>query len=160
VVPSAISTPRTHKVKKPYIGTQHIYFDMLDMMGILHNAAYVTVFERARTAMWAQHGFGYGTESFDWPYLVARNEINYRAPIRSEEDVRVIIWVKRIGTASITFAHAMYNREGTLVADSQSVLVRVDMNTGASIPWSQSFRTLVEPLVMTDEEAMAHSPGR
>jgi acyl-CoA thioesterase FadM len=34
--------------------TVMVYFDDLDAMGVVHNAKYVTLFERALAAYWAQ----------------------------------------------------------------------------------------------------------
>lgn len=119
---------------------------MLDLMGVLHNAAYLLLFERARTDLWRSLGTMYGGEELDWPYLVVRNEINYRAPIRSDQEVQVTVEVSKLGRSSIEFSHRIYRVDGILAADGSTVIVRVDAETRSkSVPWSDAFRNLVAP---------------
>jgi len=113
---------------------------MLDLMGMLHNAAYPLLFERARTEFWRALGFGtYGDETFDWPYVVARNEVNYRMAIRSAGVVDVTVFVESIGRSSLTIGHEV-SCAGLLAADGRTVLVRIDPTTNQPIPWSDSLR--------------------
>jgi acyl-CoA thioester hydrolase len=120
---------------------------MLDLLGVLHNAAYLLLFERARTDFWQAHGAGYSAETLDWPYLVVRNEINYRAPIRSDQTVDVTVSVAKLGNSSITFAHEVFAKDGELAAEGQTVIVRIDAQTSRPTAWSDRFRGLVGPYV-------------
>jgi acyl-CoA thioester hydrolase len=126
---------------------------MLDLLGVLHNAAYLLLFERARTDFWRMLGAGYGAEGFDWPYLVARNEINYRAPIRNDQAVRVTVAIEGIGRTSVTFAHSILTDDGMLSADGKTVIVRVDSETGRPVEWSEAFRAMIAPYTLPAEEA-------
>src|SRR5690348_3371898 len=117
------------ETRVPFISRQRVHFDMLDLLGMLHNAAYLLLFERARTDFWRAHGLSKSVEGFDWPYFVARNEIDYRAPITTEQDVTVTVWVSALGRSSVTFAHEISTYEDLLVAEGKSVLVRVDATT-------------------------------
>jgi acyl-CoA thioesterase FadM len=47
----------------------------------LRTAEIHLLFERAQTDFWRAHGLSKNVEGLDWPYYVARNEIDYRAPI-------------------------------------------------------------------------------
>ena len=87
----------------PFTSKQRVNWDMLDLMGVLHNAAYLLLFERARTELWRSLGAKYGSDGFDWPYLVVRNEVNYRAPIESDQLVDVTVGVSKLGRTSITW---------------------------------------------------------
>ena len=128
-----------------FVSRQRVHFDMLDLLGMLHNAAYLLLFERARTDFWRAHGLSKSVEGFDWPYYVARNEINYRAPITTEQEVEVTVWVGALGSSSVTFAHEISTQEGVLAAEGKTVLVRVDAETKRPLPWSEEFRALVMP---------------
>jgi len=128
----------------PYISRQRVFWDQLDFLGVLHNAAYILLFERARTDFWRSLGInGYGEEGLDWPYFVVRNEINYRLPITAEEEITVSVWVLSLGASSITFSHQVSRADGQLSADGETVIVRVDAETQRPTPWSESFRKLV-----------------
>lgn len=127
----------------PFLSRQKIRFDMLDMLGVLHNARYLLLFERARFELWESSGLEIGSPSLDWPYYVVRNEINYRAPITRIQEVTVTLRVAELGRSSVTLAHQVMQDDGTLAADGQTTLVRVDPTTGRSTPWSESFRALL-----------------
>src|SRR6266536_281248 len=109
----------------PFISRQRVNWDMLDLMGVLHNAAYLLLFERARTDLWRSLGTMYGGEGMDWPYLVVRNEVNYRAMIDSDQEVSVTVAISRIGNSSVSFAHSIFRDDGTLAADGSTVIARI-----------------------------------
>src|ERR1051326_6462229 len=133
------------ETRDPFESRQRVHFDMLDLLGMLHNAAYLLLFERARTEFWRAHGLLKSAEGLDWPYFVARNEIDYRAPITTEQDVTVTVWVSAVGRSSVTFAHEIIAENGVLAAEGRTVLVRVDAETKRPTPWSEEFRALIAP---------------
>jgi acyl-CoA thioester hydrolase len=135
----------------PYISKQRVFWDQLDFLGVLHNAAYILLFERARTEFWRSLGInGYGEDGLDWPYFVARNEVNYRLPIMAEEEITVSVWVSRLGETSLTFGHQVFRADGQLSAEGETVIVRVDSETQRPFPWSDSFREKVKPYLFPD----------
>src|SRR5688500_14636780 len=75
--------------ERVFISRQRIHFDLVDLMGVVHNAAYLVLFERARTDWIQSHGLWYGSPDFDWPYYVVRNEVDYLAPIQGGDEVKV-----------------------------------------------------------------------
>jgi len=128
----------------PYISKQRVFWDQLDFLGVLHNAAYILLFERARTEFWRSLGIdGYGEEGLDWPYFVARNEVNYRLPITAEEEITVSVWISRLGDTSLTFGHQVFRSDGRLSADGETAIVRINPETQRPLPWSMSFRHLI-----------------
>jgi acyl-CoA thioester hydrolase len=129
-----------------------IYWDQLDLMGILHNAAFPLLFERARTEFWRSLGYyGYGDPAFDWPYMVVRNEVNYRAPIERDEEIEVTVYVDSIGRTSLTFGHEVFRGDGALAADGRTVLVRTDPETRKPIPWTDSLREKLQAYLAVNE---------
>ena len=133
----------------PFISKQMAYWDQLDMLGVLHNGAYINFFERARTEFWRSLGVkGYNDPRFDWPYFVARNEIDYLAPITNEEPIEVSVFIVKIGTTSLTFGHELHRADGVMATRGATVLVRTDPVTQKPIPWSEAFREMVAPFVI------------
>jgi acyl-CoA thioester hydrolase len=131
---------------RDFISRQQVRWDMMDPLGVLHNAVYLLLFERARTDFWRALGIdGYGAEGLDWPFYVVRNEINYRASINREQELEVTVRIARMGTSSLTFAHTVRTQDGRLSADGQTVIVRTDPLTQRPIPWSDAFRRLHAP---------------
>jgi acyl-CoA thioester hydrolase len=128
--------------RKPFISRQRIHFDLVDLMGVVHNAAYVTLFERARTDWIMSHGLWYGSPDFDWPYYVVRNEIDYLAPILGGDEVSVTVAIEKLGTSSATFGHTITTGDGVRASNGRTTIVRIDPETKRPIPWTERFRSL------------------
>ena len=128
--------------------TLGVYFDDLDPFHILHNARYVLLFERTLGAFWMELGFGAFQEA-DRPeqfHLVARNEIDYKEPVRGVGKVRVRVWVERIGQTSLTFAFRVLPLDRDIEhARGQRTIVHVDPKTLRPVPWSADVRALLAP---------------
>jgi acyl-CoA thioester hydrolase len=129
-----------------YISRQRIHFEMVDLMGVVHNAAYVTLFERARTDWIMSHGLWYGSADFDWPYYVVRNEIDYLAPIIGGDEVAVTVAVEKLGTTSATFVHSITTGDGIRASIGRTTIVRIDPGTKRPIPWTARFRALAKEI--------------
>ncbi len=128
-----------------FVSRQWVRFDMMDPLHHLHNVNYLLLFERARFDLWRAHGFGPDAPGFDWPYVVAHNEISYLLAIETEQEVEIDVEVSALGRSSITFHHMLYREDGALSAEGSCVLVRVDPIERRPIPWSEGFRSLVAP---------------
>ena len=131
-----------------FVDVQRIYWDQLDLLGVLHNAAYPALFERARTAFWRSLGIdGYQDKDLDFPYYVVRNEINYLMPLTSEQEIRVRVFVEKIGRTSLTFGHDIFDNAHNQVSVGSTTIVRIDPETKAPIPWSDNMRRMLAPYV-------------
>lgn len=128
---------------EPFVSRQFIRFDMMDPLHHVHNAVYLILFERARFDLWRAHGFGPDAPGFDWPYVVARNEVDYLAAIETEQEVAVAAGVEAIGRTSVTFRHTVTRADGAVAARGRTVLVRVDPVHRKPVQWSDAFRALV-----------------
>ena len=135
----------------PYISRQTVHFDMLDALHMLHNAQYLVLFERARLEFWKAHLLDADGKHHDWPYHVARNEVNYRAAVYAPQPVTVSVAVERVGNSSLAFVQELRAEDGSLAADARAVLVRVGHDTRRPIPWSDAFRARVAPFVLPAE---------
>jgi acyl-CoA thioester hydrolase len=124
---------------------------MLDALGMTHNSVYLLLFERSRFDFWRALGCAYDSANPEWPYVVARHEIDYRKPILGEMEVEVRISVVRVGNTSLTLALEIRMRDQTLAAEGQSVLVRLDSQTRRPMPWSDHFRALIQPFMQPSE---------
>jgi acyl-CoA thioester hydrolase len=95
----------------------------------VNNAVYSTYLEQARIGILG------GLE----PFILARMEIDFRAELRSGEDVEVRSRCSRIGTKSFELEHQIWTGD-RLVADAKSVLVGYDYTAGTSIPLTENLR--------------------
>lgn len=129
----------------PYPSRQYVPFDMLDALGVLYNANYLVLFERARMDFFRTQSWPLLPEGVEWPYYVVRNEVTYHAPIGSPQETIVTVGIARLGNTSLTFTHALIAADGTLAADGLATIVRVNPETQRPTPWQESFRQIVAP---------------
>ena len=80
-----------------------VHFDDLDPMGMVHNARYALLIERALAMFWKQRGhtFREGRPITPDAFNVVKEfSIRYRAPIRGSGDILVHFWLEHIGRSS------------------------------------------------------------
>ena len=138
-------------MKMPFSSVQHVYFDDLDALNILHNVRYVLFMERARGELINALGFHWHDDVADNPdkfHVVAAHEITYLAPVKGEGDLVVLIVVTHLGKSSLVLGTKVQSMDGQEVfATGTTRLVRLDPKSFAPCPWSDRFRKAVEPLV-------------
>lgn len=123
-----------------------VYFDDLDPYGILHNARYLLLFERTLGSFWAHVGFGELQESPDRFHFVRANHVDYERPFEGTGQVRVRVWIERLGSSSLTFGFRMTPLdEDSPYAVSTRTVVRVDPHTRRPTPWTPDFREMLSP---------------
>lgn len=120
-----------------------VYFDDLDPYQILHNARYLLLFERTLGSFWQALGFGSLQEANhpDRFHFVRANTVSYEAPVRGVCDVRVRVWVERLGRSSLTFGFVLMPLDSDRVhASGTRTVVRVDPDNWKPCAWTPSFR--------------------
>ena len=126
-----------------------IYFDDLDAFHILHNARYVLLFERTIGSFWRHLGWSGPLDvqsNSDRFHLVRANHVDYLAPVRGVGELRVRVWVQRLGTTSLTFGlRCLPLDEDTEFATGTRTIVRVHPETYKPTPWSDTFREALGP---------------
>lgn len=128
-----------------------VYFDDLDALGILHNSRYLLLLERTIGAFWQRLGWGGAPDAKANPdqfHLVRANHIEYLRPITGVGEVRVRIWIEKLGRSSMTFGFRVLPMDEDVDhAVGSRVLVCVDPAGRRPSPWSESFRARVAPFV-------------
>jgi acyl-CoA thioester hydrolase len=118
----------THKIE--------VRFADIDVMGHVNNAIYLSYFEQARMKFFEEL---VGKE-WDWEthgILLARNEIDYRAPVLLNDQVYVETELVEMGIKSMTVGYKVkVEREGKeiICTEGKSVLVAFDYHKGKSQP--------------------------
>ena len=127
-----------------------VYFDDLDPFHILHNARYLLLFERTLGSLWLTLGTGALQDRADPDqfHLVRANSVEYLSPVRGVGQVRVRVWIERIGRTSLTFAFRLMPMDRDVDhARGTRTVVRVDPDTFKPAPWTDAFRERVAPFV-------------
>lgn len=125
-----------------------VHYDDIDAMGIVHNARYAVLLERALTAYWTPRGHAFvdgGATSSDAFHAVREFSITYHAPIRDIGPVDVHFWVERMGGTSAVYGFRI--RTGDVVhAEGRRTIVKLDPATLRPAPWSEDARTIAAGL--------------
>lgn len=126
-----------------------VYFDDLDYFGVLHNARYLLLCERTIGSFWQRLGLGgplAAAQEPDQLHMVRVNTLEYLSPVRGTGEVRVRVWVEKLGTTSLTFAMRVLPMDHDHEhARGSRVVVRVDGTTNRPVPWSDDFRARLAP---------------
>ncbi len=106
----------------------------VDAYGHVNNVVYLTYLEEARVALFARAEAS--QRRLDTGVVVARHEIDYRAPLLPRTTpVPVETWVRRLGNSSVTFGYEVVDTAAdgtrTTYAVASSVLVPVNVRTGS-----------------------------
>ncbi|MDP6935581.1 MAG: thioesterase family protein [Myxococcota bacterium] len=129
--------------------TMGVYFDDLDAFQIMHNARYLLLIERTIGGFWSHLGWSgiFDPETNpDQSHVVAANHIEYRRPFRGTGEVRVRVWVERLGNTSLTFGfRVLAMDEDVDLAVGTRVVVHVDHESWQPTPWTDRFRESVKP---------------
>lgn len=128
-----------------------VYFDDLDALQILHNARYLLLFERTIGSFWGR-AMGWdgmaGTDNPDRYHLVRANHIEYIRPVTGLGEVRVRVWVEKLGRTSLTFGFRLLPMdEDKDYAVGSRVIVCIDPATRKPAPWSDDFRARIAPFI-------------
>jgi acyl-CoA thioester hydrolase len=130
-----------------------VRFRDLDALGHVNNAVYLTYFESARIAYWLHTTKRTGLGALDM--ILARAEVDFRAPLAYGESVEISVGCTSIGRSSFVLESDMHERaSGRMVAESKKVLVHYDFADRRSVPLGEDLRRLI---LAQDPEA---SPSR
>ena len=140
------SAARSHRFYENVMG---VYFDDLDAFQILHNARYLLLFERTIGAFWKHMGWGGVLDAQRNPdqfHMVRANTVEYLSPVRGVCEVRVRVWIERLGTSSLTFGFRVLPIDrDTDHCRGTRTLVRVDPDSFRPVAWSPSIVAQLGP---------------
>jgi acyl-CoA thioester hydrolase len=132
-----------------------VWFDELDMLGVLHNARYAVHVEHALFAWYHANGFAFSLDprvNPDARHVVRGFRIDFLAPFRSAGTLLVRLDVRRLGTTSCTHGFECVSRtdDGAEIvhATGERVVVKIDAATGRPAPWSDRFYQAHAPLLV------------
>jgi acyl-CoA thioester hydrolase len=87
-----------------------------DPMGYLHHSNYLPYFEMGRTELLRQMGVTYrDLEDRGFIFVVARITVNFKRPIRYDDELELVTRIQRQTRARIDHAYELYNRQSRLL---------------------------------------------
>jgi len=134
--------------------TVDVHFEDLDAQGVVHNARYVLLLERALSAYWTRNGYPWDPSSPQFMsvfFVVKEFTITYHAPITRPGPVSVQFWIDRLGTTSAVYDFRVKSQDETVTyAEGRRVQVRLDPTTLRPAVIGPELRAACEPLLGRD----------
>jgi acyl-CoA thioester hydrolase len=112
----------------------------VDAYGHVNNAVFLNYLEEARDRL-VESLFG----EQSWDFVIARVAIDYRSEL-NQKDLEVVVRcrVTGFGTSSVRTAERVLAADGRLSAESESVIVARDPETGRSRPLTGDEKATVQ----------------
>ncbi|BCJ71667.1 thioesterase [Catellatospora sp. IY07-71] len=127
-----------------------VHLDDLDIVGIMHNARYALILERAMSEFWAEHGYHFHDGAPSSPDMIAAVRefaITYHAPVRGTGPIQVQFWLDSMGGSSAVYGFRFLSEDGaTVFADGRRVMIKMD-RTGRPTPWTDQGRAIAAKLM-------------
>ena len=112
----------------------------MDAYQHVNNVAYLGYLEEARIDLLFRLGAEQGLAALREGLIVARHEIDYRAPlVWHPRGIDVEVWVERVGGSSFVVAYRVHD-DATTYAEARSTLVSYDLAEGRQRRLSASER--------------------
>ncbi|MBR0754165.1 acyl-CoA thioesterase [Bradyrhizobium jicamae] len=123
-----------------------VRYSEVDAQAVVFNAHYLTYFDTAITEYFRALGYDYLGEvkRTGVDFHTVKSVVEYKAPIRFDEDIDVCVRVARIGRSSITLLLAIFAKgSADLRATGEIIWVAADQRTHQSVAVEESLRTLI-----------------
>ena len=143
--------------KSPFITTEHIRWEDIDLAGIARYGSYTRFLDIAETDLYRSLGTPLSVLHAQYKLWLPRKvmHFDYFAPARLDDEVTIAAYFSNIGRTSVTLNVDLFrNDRKTMIAAAHLVLVCVDLQL-EKIPLPAEFRALVDRYVMSTEEARA-----
>jgi acyl-CoA thioester hydrolase len=122
--------------------TLEVPYGDIDAMGHLNNVAYLRYLEWARQKYWL--AMRRSDDFWKIDFVVARAEIDYRAPAHMGDVIEIDVHVSRMGKSSFDFSYRVTGAGGALLAEAKTTQVCYDWDTRSSKPLSDERRREIE----------------
>ena len=128
---------------RDFVHVEHVRFRDLDPMRHVNNAVFLTYIEQARVAFFA--AVGAASELEEMNLIVARVEIDFKAPVRLGQEVEISVRASRFGTKSFDFDYVL-RVDGEVVAEAKSVQVAYDYARREAVAVPKEWREKLMPI--------------
>ena len=115
---------------KTIIFTLPIYTFQIDFNGHVNNAIYIHWMEIGRTKLLDEIGMAITeTDEQGFVPVLAETNIKYKHPLYLKDQVRIDLWLSKLGNASARIEFRFYNSDGVLAASSSQLGLFIDKAT-------------------------------
>lgn len=134
-----------------FVHTARVHFDELDAMHMLHNARFFIHMERTASEFFRDLGRRWERNVADNPdqfSVVKAQQIEYIVPFLGTGELRVEMWVEKLGRTSCALGFLFTSPDASVVyARGTRTVVKLNPETLRPVPWTDRFRGAVSVLV-------------
>jgi acyl-CoA thioester hydrolase len=113
----------------------------LDPQGHVNNAGFLTYMEHARMGYIQSLGLWDGISFLELGFILARLELDYKAPILMTDTIEIGVRVSRLGNKSLDMEYLVKeSNTGQVFAKGKTVQVTYDYQEGVTIPIPKNWR--------------------
>jgi acyl-CoA thioester hydrolase len=107
--------PATHADDADFSWKVRVYYEDTDAGGVVFYANYLKFFERARTEWLRAAGIGQQllSEAHGTMFVVKSTAVDYHAPAKLDDELKLTVIVERLGRASVQFVQEAWRVSGT-----------------------------------------------
>ncbi len=141
--------------KAPFVTTDYIRWEDIDLAGIARYSAYTRFLDIAETDLYRSLGTPLSKLHAQYKVWLPRKvmHIEYSSPARLDDQIVIVAYFSNIGRTSVTMNVDLFHEDRkSLLAAAHLVLVCVDIEL-RKIALPPEFRELVERHIMSTDEA-------
>jgi acyl-CoA thioester hydrolase len=125
----------------------------LDPQGHVNNAAFLTYLEHARVNYIRHLDLWDGKSFLKIGFILARVELDYKAPILMTDQIEVGVRTSRLGNKSLDMEYLVREKGGgKIYGEGKTIQVAYDYQTGATIPLRPNWRETITNFESLNQE--------
>ncbi len=141
----------------PFLSSRRVEFRDTDAAGIMHFSTYFTYMEEAEHELFRHLGTSVmqavdNETTISWPRVAA--ECQYRGSARFEDELQIQVFVRRLGTSSVTFGFRFFVDGAQIASGSMTTVCCRFLNgqPAKSLPIDESMRKQLSELLVADDD--------
>ena len=123
-----------------------VRYSEIDGQGVVFNAHYLTYFDTAITEYFRALGYDQyaDAQKSGVDFHIVKSVIEYKAPVRFDQELDVGVRVARIGNSSLVFELAIFLKNGTdALVTGENIWVYTDQQTHRPVSIPKAIRELI-----------------
>jgi acyl-CoA thioester hydrolase len=134
------------RVEFAFLFPFRVRYSEIDGQGVVFNAHYLTYYDTAITEYfrWLPYDYLNQVKTTGTDFHTVRTVVEYKVPIRFDQEIEVGVRTARLGRSSLTFALAILPRgQDEVLATGEVVWVNTDQASRKAAPVPDALRTLL-----------------
>ena len=116
-----------------------------DQMGYVYYGRYANFYEIARVELFRSLGFSYkDLEDKGVGMPVIEMNSKFLLPIKYDEEIKIVTYIKKIPNSKITFTYTLFNSEGLIVNEAKTILTFIDLKRKRTVRIPTELMTIIK----------------